>query len=109
MRSANSSAAVAEEASRTGRPPYRADNASSNSRHRGPVLIQPERRTSATAAMVASSMLGRVKGRNSMRLLVGHAGRRETGFYPWPSAGRGRRYSKRSASIGSSFEALRAG
>jgi hypothetical protein len=30
------------------------------------VVIQPERSTSATPAMVASSMLGRVKGRKSL-------------------------------------------
>ena len=29
----------------------------------GPVVIQPERSTSATPSIVASSMLGRVKGR----------------------------------------------
>ena len=44
-------------------PTYLA-NFSSNSKTFGPDVIQPERKTSATAAMVASSIVGFVKGMN---------------------------------------------
>ena len=66
IRNANSRAAVAEFTTRTGRPPARSDKAASSSRHLGPVVSQPERRTSATAAMVSSSISGRVNGNNSI-------------------------------------------
>src|SRR5271167_4831489 len=49
---------------RTGRPEKNSDNVDSRARTFGPLLVnQPERRTSATSAIVASSMEGRVKGR----------------------------------------------
>jgi hypothetical protein len=32
----------------------------------GPLVIQPERSTSATAAIVASSIMGREKGKNGV-------------------------------------------
>ena len=66
-RRAISSAAVAEFMARTGRPPTCSESAASNARARGPVVIHPERRTSATSAIVASSMEGRVNGRKLMR------------------------------------------
>jgi hypothetical protein len=48
---------------RVGRPPKYSDNADSKACTFGPLLVnQPERMTSATAAMVASSIVGRVKG-----------------------------------------------
>src|SRR5689334_9228732 len=64
-RSAISSVTVPELKARTGRPPQSFDSAASNAFTCGPEVIQPERITSATPAMVASSMLGRVKGRKS--------------------------------------------
>ena len=64
-RSAISMVIVPELYARTGRPPQCAESAASNAFACGPVVIQPERSTSATPAMVASSMLGRVNGRNS--------------------------------------------
>src|SRR5580658_9074385 len=57
---------VAELNARTGRPAKYADSVASNSRTCGPLVIQPERSTSATPAMVASSIEGRVNGRNSL-------------------------------------------
>ena len=54
---------VAELSARTGRPPHSADSCASNSRTFGPLVIQPERSTAATASMVGSSIVGRVKGR----------------------------------------------
>ena len=56
--SATSTAAVAEVMAFTGRPPQNADSARSNACTRGPLVIQPERSTSATPAMVASSSTG---------------------------------------------------
>ena len=67
-RSASSNAAVPELTSLTGRPPKRADKAASNCWHLGPVVIQPERSTAATSLIVASSIEGRVKGRNAAEL-----------------------------------------
>jgi len=64
-RSATSSVAVPELKQRTGRPPQWRESAASNAFTCGPEVIQPERSTSPTPAMVASSMVGRVKGRNS--------------------------------------------
>ena len=58
-----SSAAVPELNARTGRPAHRADRSASNCLTWGPEVIQPERSTSATPAMVSSSIEGRVKGR----------------------------------------------
>ena len=66
--SASSSAPVADDSARTGRPPKYADNAASNAFTCGPLVIQPERRTSATPAMVSSSISGRVKGRKGRAL-----------------------------------------
>ena len=63
MRSAISIVQVPELNARTGRPPQYADNAASNSLTFGPDVIQPERSTSTTPAMVASSRVGRVNGR----------------------------------------------
>jgi hypothetical protein len=53
---------------RTGRPPKYSDKRFSNSNTLGPVVIQPERSTSLTEAMVVSSMVGREKGRKSFML-----------------------------------------
>ena len=58
-----SSAAVPEEKLRTARPPHSRDSAASNAFTCGPEVIQPERRTSATPAIVSSSIKGRAKGR----------------------------------------------
>ena len=52
-----------ELSARTGRPPQKRDSSASNSFTFGPEVIQPERSTSATPAMVSSSIEGRVKGR----------------------------------------------
>jgi hypothetical protein len=48
---------------RTGRPPKYSDIWASKACTFGPLVIQPERSTSPTAAMVASSMVGLEKGR----------------------------------------------
>ena len=61
-----SSAAVPEQNARTGRPPQWRESAASKARTCGPEVIQPERSTSATPAMVASSIDGRVKGSRSI-------------------------------------------
>ena len=61
-----SSAAVPVASARTGLPPQCLESAASNSFTFGPEVIQPERSTSATPAMVSSSMLGRVNGRKSI-------------------------------------------
>ena len=61
--SASSSAPVPETSARTGRPPKYADSCASKAFTCGPLVIQPERSTSTTPAMVSSSMSGRVKGR----------------------------------------------
>ena len=47
-RSATSSVAVPELKARTGRPPQYSDSAASNALTLGPLVIQPERSTSAT-------------------------------------------------------------
>src|SRR6516162_717892 len=60
--SAISRPAVAEVWVRTGRPPRYADSSASSCATLGPLASQPERSTSATAAIVSSSMLGRVNG-----------------------------------------------
>src|ERR1035437_3893067 len=64
MRSAISIVHVPEVKARTGRPPKNSESLASNSFALGPDVIQPERRTSTTPAMVSSSMVGRVNGRN---------------------------------------------
>ena len=61
--SAISSAPVAELIARTGRPSQYCDSSCSSCLTQGPLVIQPERSTSATPAMVSSSIDGRVKGR----------------------------------------------
>jgi hypothetical protein len=61
-RSATSSVAVPELKARTGRPPQIAESAASKACTFGPLVIQPERSTSQTAAMVSSSIDGRVIG-----------------------------------------------
>src|ERR1700722_16545954 len=64
MRKAISIVQVPELKVRTGRPEKNSDSRDSNAFTFGPLLVnQPERRTSVTPAMVASSMEGRVKGR----------------------------------------------
>ncbi len=55
--------AVPELKARTGRPPKYSLNAASKVLTCGPEVIHPERSTSQTPWMVASSMLGRVMGR----------------------------------------------
>src|SRR3569833_1769084 len=64
IRSAISIVQVPELKVRTGRPPKYSDSVASNAWTLGPLVIQPERSTSLTAAIVASSMVGREKGRN---------------------------------------------
>ena len=56
--SATSIAAVADVSTRTGRPPQNADSAASNCWTHGPLVIWPERSTSPTPAIVASSSTG---------------------------------------------------
>src|SRR5471030_2706536 len=63
MRRAISIVQVPELKARTGRPPQYSDSLASKAFTCGPDVIQPERRTSATPAMVSSSMNGRVNGR----------------------------------------------
>ena len=62
MRSAISIVHVPELKTRTGRPPKYAESFASKAFTWGPDVIQPERRTSATPAMVSSSRVGRVSG-----------------------------------------------
>src|SRR5262245_23292848 len=64
------SAAVPELNVRTGRPPQYAESAASNRCTSGPEVIQPERSTAATPAIVSSSITGRAKGRNSAFILA---------------------------------------
>jgi hypothetical protein len=61
--SAISSAAVADDTTRAGRPPWNTDSAASSAFTCGPLVIQPERNTSPTPATVASSSVGRANGR----------------------------------------------
>ena len=61
--SASSRAAVADDTQRTGRSPTYAESAASKALSFGPLVIQPERRTSATLAIVASSSAGRANCR----------------------------------------------
>ena len=69
MRSAISIVQVPELKVRTGRPPKYSDNCASNAAFFGPVVIQPERSTSPTLAMVSSSMVGRENGRNDSAVM----------------------------------------
>src|SRR6185437_9523444 len=67
MRKAISMVQVPELKVRTGRPEKYSDKLDSKARTFGPLLVsQPERRTSVTSAMVASSRVGRVKGRKDI-------------------------------------------
>src|SRR5450432_274696 len=68
--SATCMAAVAEVSARTGRPEKRAESSFSKAAARGPVTSHRVRSVSATAAIIASSMVGRAKGRKSMVLWV---------------------------------------
>ena len=63
MRSAISIVQVPELKTRTGRPPQYSESFASNAFTFGPDVIQPERSTSATPAIVSSSIVGRVSGR----------------------------------------------
>jgi hypothetical protein len=54
---------VPDTSARTGRPPKYSESFASNALTCGPLVIQPERSTSTTPAMVASSMSGRVNGK----------------------------------------------
>ena len=69
MRKAISMVQVPELKVRTGRPPKYSDSCASKAATFGPLVIQPERRTSPTAAMVASSMVGLEKGRKGSSLM----------------------------------------
>ena len=60
-----------EEDVRTGRPPKYSDKRASKAAFFGPVVIQPERSTSPTAAIVSSSMVGREKGRKGSSAVMG--------------------------------------
>ena len=62
MRSATSMVEVPLAKVRTGRPPKNPESSDSNSCTLGPEVIQPDRSTSPTLAMVASSSVGRVNG-----------------------------------------------
>jgi hypothetical protein len=55
---------VPELNARTGRPPKKSESFASNAFTCGPEVIHPERSTSATPAIVSSSIEGRVNGRN---------------------------------------------
>ena len=71
MRSAISMVQVPELKVRTGRPPKYSDSWASNVCTFGPLVIQPERSTSPTAAMVASSMVGLEKGKKGRVEVMG--------------------------------------
>src|SRR6185437_13187932 len=73
MRSAISIVQVPELKARTGRPPQCSESLASKALTWGPEVSQPERRTSATPAIVSSSMVGRVKGRKAGAAGVGTA------------------------------------
>jgi hypothetical protein len=65
---------VPELKARTGRPPKYSESLASNAFTCGPDVIQPERSTSATPAIVASSIVGRVNGRNGGPGFAGRTG-----------------------------------
>src|SRR5471032_2685965 len=71
IRKAISMVQVPELNVRTGRPPKNSESCASNAWTLGPLVIQPERNTSPTAAMVASSMTGLENGRNGSWLING--------------------------------------
>src|SRR5580658_9583523 len=73
IRSAISIVQVPELKTRTGRPPKCSESLASNAFTWGPDESHPERRTSATPAIVASSIVGLVKGRNGSTSLGGAA------------------------------------
>src|SRR5580692_1575502 len=73
IRSAISIVQVPELKARTGRPPKYSESLASKAFTWGPEDSHPERRTSATPAIVASSIVGLVKGRNGSTSLVGAA------------------------------------
>jgi hypothetical protein len=70
MRKAISMVHVPELNALTGRPPIVWDTCDSNSFTCGPEVSQPERKTSATPAIVASSIIGLVKGKNGLSALA---------------------------------------
>src|ERR1700687_1588823 len=59
-------AAVAEVSERTCRPPKRSESAASKAATRGPLASQRLRSVSLTAAIIASSIVGRANGRKSI-------------------------------------------
>jgi hypothetical protein len=63
MRNAISIVHVPELKTRTGRPPQYSDSFASSVFTLGPDVIQPDRRTSTTPAIVSSSIVGRVMGK----------------------------------------------
>src|SRR4051812_49106982 len=69
---------VPELKTRTGRPPQYSESFASSAFTFGPEVIQPERSTSATPAIVSSSIVGRVKGRKGIGVVPGLAGFEET-------------------------------
>ena len=77
-RNAASIVAVPFAKASTRRPPNRLERAASNSSTLGPEVIQPEARTSPTAAAVAASIHGRAKGMKDWSLTSGHAQLRAT-------------------------------
>ena len=64
---ARCSAAVPELSARAAAPPVTAANSSSNRCARGPVVSQPDRRTSTTSAISSSPMNGSAKGSSVSR------------------------------------------
>src|SRR5882724_3645539 len=73
IRSAISIVQVPELKARTGRPPQYSESLASNSFTLGPEVSHPDRSTSATPAIVSSSIVGRVKGRYGAPGLTGAA------------------------------------
>ena len=71
---ATSIATVADVIERTGRPPQYTESDFSNASTFGPLAIQLLRMTSATQAIVASSITGRANGRNAGELMGGTPG-----------------------------------
>jgi hypothetical protein len=71
IRSAISIVHVPELKARTGRPPKYSESLASNAFTWGPEVIQPDRRTSATPAMVSSSIAGLVKGSTEAVVALG--------------------------------------
>src|SRR4029077_17193694 len=69
--SATSTAAVADDRTRTGRPSHNVESAASNRSTQGPLVMWPERRTSPTAATVASSIKGLANFSGGVSLIGG--------------------------------------